>query len=346
LSGRWYYSSNDGMERVSGVLSSVWQALAQPERAQRVRQGFMLLLLVWAVVSLSELIWSFLPRSEVDVPSQISVLNPLESRSGNAAAEPVDVETMLSWNLFGVASEESAAPVVTATTTNASDREGIEKGARESRLELKLRGVIAATEDGLGHAIIEHRSAQAVYAIGDELPIGTKVTLAKVMPGGVVLDNGGTYELLRLFEDTVLLDQLPADRSHESLTNSTVVEKPVQAGSTEGGDTVAAAQNFRRQLYENPQSLAEVVRVTAIREDNMLKGYRVDPGKKSSQFTQLGFKAGDVVTSINGITLDNPGNTMQLYQLMRSASEAVFDLQRGGENLTLTVSLDGAPQDG
>jgi len=346
LAGRWNHSSNDGMERVSGALSSAWQALSQPERAQRLRQGFTLLLLVWAVLSLSDLIWSFLPRSDAGIPAQISVLNPLESRSGNAPDKPVDVETMLSWSLFGVASEESAAPVVTVITPNASDREGIEEGARESRLDLKLRGVISATEDGLGHAIIEHRSAQAVYAIGDELPIGTRVTLAKVMPGGVVLDNAGTYELLRLFKDTVLSDQLPADRSAESLRNSAVVEKPIQAASADSGDTVAAAQNFRRQLYENPQSLAEVVRVTAIREDNILKGYRVDPGKKSSEFTQLGFKAGDVVTSINGITLDNPGNTMQLYQLMRSASEAVFDLQRGGESLTLTVSLDGAPQDG
>ena len=38
-----------------------------------------------------------------------------------------------------------------------SSREGIEKGARETRLDLILRGVVASTEDGLGHAIIEHQ---------------------------------------------------------------------------------------------------------------------------------------------------------------------------------------------
>jgi general secretion pathway protein C len=83
-----------------------------------------------------------------------------------------------------------------------------------------------------------------------------------------------------------------------------------------------------------------------VRENNVLKGYRVDPGRNSTQFTHLGFRAGDVVTRVNGIDLDSPGNTMRLYQMMRSASVATFDLQRGGENLTLTVSLEEAPSGG
>ena len=50
---------------------------------------------------------------------------------------------------------------------------------------------------------------------------------------------------------------------------------------------------------------------------------------------------GDIITAINGITLDEPANTMRLYQAMRSAGEAVFDLQRGEQQLTLAVSLGG-----
>ena len=46
------------------------------------------------------------------------------------------------------------------------------------------------------------------------------------------------------------------------------------------------------------------------------------------------------MTSINGIALSDQGNTVRLYQLMRRAREAVFDLERGQELLTVTVSLD------
>ena len=51
------------------------------------------------------------------------------------------------------------------------------------------------------------------------------------------------------------------------------------------------------------------------------------------------FKPGDLVTSVNGIALNDPANTMRLYQTMRSASEAVFDLQRDDQPLTVSVSL-------
>ena len=333
LSGQWYQRSNESLEQAANALTTAWHALAKPERARRVRQLIVLLLLVWAVFALAEIVWSFFPRSTVVLPPENSMLNPMKSRSGSTAAESVDLEAMLSWHLFGVAGE--AAPVQEALVVPVfSDRDGIEKGARDTRLNLKLRGIIAATGDGLGYAIIEHKSTQDVYAVGDKLPVGNRVTLAKVIPGSVVLDNGGTYELLRLFEEIGLLGQLPS----EQLKTAAVTQAAID--SRGGGQRAAIGTSLRQQLYDNPQTLAEVVRVSAVREDNTLKGYRIEPGKSVEQFTGLGFKAGDVVTSVNGINLDDPGNTMQLYQLMRSATEAVFDLERAGQSLTLTVNLN------
>jgi len=59
----------------------------------------------------------------------------------------------------------------------------------------------------------------------------------------------------------------------------------------------------------------------------------------------LGFEAGDVVTAINGVSLDNPTNTMVLYNSLRTAADVVFELQRGDQQLSLSVNLDaGASQ--
>jgi general secretion pathway protein C len=217
----------------------------------------------------------------------------------------------------------------------ASGRDGIEKGARESRLDLKLRGVVASTQDGLGHAIIEHRKQQAVYAVDDKLPLSGNVVLAKVMQRQVVLDNGGTYELLTLFEDAELDTQLPASSEPVAADSSPRrIDKRVDEGAS------ALAHSYREQLYRDPQSLAEVVSVSAVRENGELLGYRIAPGARREQFEQLGFRSGDLVTGINGIALNDPANTMRLYQTMRTAAEATFELQREGELLTLSVSLD------
>ncbi len=119
---------------------------------------------------------------------------------------------MVAWHLFGEVG--ATAPVATepeaAAQTNA--RAGIEDGAQETRLQLKLTGIVASTEDGLGHAIIENQNQQAVYAVDDKLPVPGQVKLAKVMPQQVVLDNGGTYELLVLFEESSMGSHAPARR--------------------------------------------------------------------------------------------------------------------------------------
>ena len=58
-----------------------------------------------------------------------------------------------------------------------------------------------------------------------------------------------------------------------------------------------------------------------------------------AEFTQLGFLPGDLVTSVNGIALNDPANTMRLYQTLRTATEAVFELDRGGQQVSVAVSL-------
>jgi general secretion pathway protein C len=247
---------------------------------------------------------------------------------------------MRRWHLFGEAGVAPADSVETALepAVGTTAREGIEQGARATHLQLVLRGVVASSEDGLGHAIIEYRKKQDVYAVEDKLPVPGQVVLAKVMPRQVVLDNSGTYELLTLFEDSEVGARLSLPGS--GISRKRVPESVRVIDKRMDADTTALAQSYRERLYQNPQSLAEVVSVNAVRENGELLGYRISPGKDEEQFKRLGFKPGDLVTGVNGIALNDPANTMRLYQTMRSASEAVFDLQRNELQLSVSVSLD------
>lgn len=325
-------------------MESAARHLAQPARARRLRQALVVLLLLWLVWSLVVLFWALFPAGELAEPEGARVVNPVTQAPASTARPPVDIEQLRGRHLFGEAASSDIVAQAVAEPEPATDasRDGIEDDARETRLQLVLRGVVASSEDGLGHAIIEHRKKQAVYAVEDELPVGDNVVLAKVMPRQVVLDNNGTYELLILFEENELGGTMEAPPSTPVRTNTrapvnrgapTIVDKREEASATE------LASGYRNRLYENPQSLADVVSVNAVRENGELMGYRISPGKDKSQFSELGFKAGDLVTSVNGIVLNDPANTMRLYQTMRSASEAVFDLQRGDQQISVSVSL-------
>ncbi|WP_240732823.1 type II secretion system protein GspC [Halioglobus maricola] len=337
MPAQWLSKTSDVSGRISAFIDPVLRQIGQPTNLRRIRNFAIVLLVCWLLYSLARIVWALaVPAEEI---SQVApAINPIQFQGDSVGRAEVDIEAMRDWHLFGEVGAEAPAVIeeVVTETSDALAREGIEKGARESRLQLKLRGVVASTEDGLGHAIIEHRNKQAVYAVEDKLPVSGRVTLAKVMQRQVVLDNGGTYELLTLFEETEL-DVQADTRSKPAPQRKTLTKAEVDKRS----DTSATelARGYRERLYQNPQSLAEVVNVAAVRNDGNLQGYRVSPGKDKDQFKQLGFKSGDLVTSVNGIALDDPSNTMRLYQTLRTATEAVFELERGDQPVSITVSL-------
>ena len=83
--------------------------------------------------------------------------------------------------------------------------------------------------DGLGSAVIKGGSREQVYAVGDDLPVSGKVTLVKVMPRQVVIDNSGTYELIKLYEGPgLVLPTRAAQRARPDLVTP--------ATSQSGGD--------------------------------------------------------------------------------------------------------------
>lgn len=338
----WLENTGDYAERAAAVLQQSAHSLAQPARLRLLRRALLVLLALWAVLALVQLFWALWPQPAA-APLPADIINPVSRSQSAPETAAVDIDRLVGWKLFGEPGAELEAAIVEATpTSGASEREGIEEGARETRLDLILRGVVASSDDGLGHAIIEHRKRQDVYAVDDELPVSGNVRLAKVMAGQVVLDNNGTYELLTLFEESEFDRQL----SHSAMPSAadtpretTHVDKRADTQATE------LAAGYRAQLYQNPQSLASLVRISAVREGGELRGYRVAPGREAAQFQQLGFKAGDLVTSVNGIALNDPANTMQLYQTMRTASEAVFELERNGQPMSVSVDLGaGTPQ--
>jgi general secretion pathway protein C len=129
------------------------------------------------------------------IPAEMINIPRLSAGPGNIA---IDITPVLGSGIFGgdpdTLEDEGGAATID------SGREGIEQNAKETRLALVLTGIVASTEDGLGSAVIKGGSREQVYAVGDDLPVSGKVTLVKVMPRQVVIDNSGTYELIKLYE--------------------------------------------------------------------------------------------------------------------------------------------------
>jgi general secretion pathway protein C len=320
-------------------LRRIWQRLARdPVALKRVQDALIILLVLWSLLSVSQLLWIPWRSSAIESVPALA-LNPPQS-STQIGLVAIDTSAVIGSGVFGGIPDELDAPP--EANESLDNRDGIERNAAETRLPLTLTGIVASTEDGLGSAVIRASGAELVYAVGDGLPASGRVTLAKVMPQTIVIDNNGTYELLTLYEGAGLAVPMTPSRTEPA----TLSDRAATAPQPEAGAPVASnaersevAQRYRRALYENPEALASLLTVSPVQADGAVIGYRISPSKERAAFDALGFKTGDVVTAVNGLSLSDTTNTLKLYTLMKEATDATFDISREGGNVTISVDL-------
>lgn len=321
--------------------------LAEPTQLNRLKIMVLGLLAIWAVFSLTRGLWLLLPAPSVAL-STATVINPPVVATADYGSVDVDVDSLLGLSLFGDAITPELPELTEALVEN--PRDGIEAGARETQLDITLTGIVASTDDGLGSVIIERSGAQVLYGVGDNIAGLDRVKLAKVMAQQVVLDNRGTYELLKLFDDDALpIAVQPASTKTVRGIGSgdnTAPDATKRVSADQLSDSVLTGSRaqqvavYRDRLYSNSQSLAMLVNVSAVRQGGQLRGYRITPGVDPELFSSLGLKAGDIITSVNGYALSEPSNAAKLYQMMRDVTQATIELERNGASFSVAVNLD------
>ena len=288
---------------------------------------------VWLLFSLFQLVATFWVSSFTG-ENTASINRTIESSSTVIKnTSSIDILQLQSLNLFGIHSEN------TDSVKNKPLQETVDLEATKTRLNIVLEGIVLNSLQEESLAIIVHQGKQDQYYVGEKLPFNGSVSLERVMADHVILNNSGSYESLWLYdeENKSKPPSRPVKRSPPSSKATKKLERPTVVRP--GNKATSLAKDYRKRLYENPRSLAEAIRISPSQKDGALVGYKVSPGKDSQQFIDLGFRPNDVVTSINGITLDEPSKALEIYKLMRSATEANFTVDRGGEILDIAVSL-------
>lgn len=188
--------------------------------------------------------------------------------------------------------------------------------APETRLNLKLRGAIAAEDKSIAHAIIADSDGKdKLYFIDDQLPGGAK--LQEVHQNRVILNRNGILETLRL----------PKNSEGGSRAST---------GSRSAQRTGAISQAVK----QNSSSFTDVLRPQPFMPNGKLAGYRVYPGRDRRRFAALGLRPGDLVTEINGTPLNNLQKGMETFRNLGNASQIVVTIERGSTSMVLTLDSE------
>jgi general secretion pathway protein C len=261
----------------------------------------------------ADLTWRLIPVPEsvakLPQPTQRTPVKP----SGKGEAEN-GLEAVASLHLFGKA---GVKPVTQ-----------IEAKAPETRLNLTLHGVFVDEDPEQGAAIIgTSGSTQKYYKVGATVMNG--VTLQGVFTDRVVLLRSGRSEVLR-FPKVPSAGSLAPSRKARSASSQR------RAATVDSG----ALRGYREVFQKEPLKIFEHVRFVPVRSREGLKGYRILPQKNRELYNQLGIRPSDLVTAVNGVSLNNDQEAMRLMQTLKDASTLQVDILRNGQPQSLTFNLN------
>lgn len=285
--------------------------------ANQLLPGWVTLLLVvvigWQLASIG---WALVPGTSagdaVQIPAGAGASIPSTVDLGSEAA------VIAGYSIFGKAVEKDdeeeektlEGPVVGGEVC---------EDCPETRQNLTLKGIVAATDPDLSAAIIEDASKEEeTYQIGQ--PIVSGATLHAVYADRVVLNENGNLTNLTL----------PAEFVRPS---PSTVRRNQRASSRRAPEQ----QSIQQVVSQNVARLADVIRPTPYFVNGQQQGYRVYPGRDRRQFAALGLRPGDLIKEIDGQSLTDPTQAMKIFQSLGSADQVTVTVERDGQPQSLTL---------
>lgn len=283
---------------------------AYERHARSLPRAVELVLVLLLAYALAGLVWKLIPA-----PAGSAWQAPRETPqpAGGAGSQGPNVDLIAGAHLFGEVPAQ-ADPALSELTE-----------APDTRLDLTLMGILAATADRGSRALIgASNGEEKPYAIGDDVVRG--VRLQAIFPDRVILARGGQLETLRLDKDS-------PNRGGAAAPVATADA----GGSTETG---AMLSTIRQELLNDPSRASEYIRIQPASSGGQLRGYRIYPGRDRTAFNAVGLRPGDLVTQVNGIQLNDANTALQMLGQLSQASSISVLVDRGGQQQVVNVNFE------
>lgn len=213
--------------------------LLQPRVARAISSVLVLVFASACLVIANDLKKNFWDK-QADLPSSSTEADIQKP----AATKSMSARNINQWHLFGQAQKKKAITAATPIT------------APETKLNLKLNGIIASDGKNTAGAIIEKSVGnQEYFSIGDTISNG--VTLKEVYKDRIILSRNGRLETLSLPKTSI-------STSHDNLKTAPVKSAPAPAPTTslpkpsvsrDAKDTKKLLEKYREMVQQRQQRL-------------------------------------------------------------------------------------------
>ncbi len=213
----------------------------------------------------------------------------------------------------------------------------ITRDALPTPLALKLLGTMTSPSAGMSLASVYEDATQRTRTVW----VGSTLQQAEILSierTRVLLSNGGRMEILEF-------TSLPAaaKTAASPLPPSTPAGASTGLGSTlrqTGPESYTVQRQDVENTLANLSQVAMQARIVPAFRDGVSQGFKLFAMKPDSIYARLGMKNGDILQRVNGLSLDSPEKVLEIYAQLRSASRIELEIERDGQTLRKTYSVE------
>jgi general secretion pathway protein C len=207
----------------------------------------------------------------------------------------------------------------------------------KTQLQLKLWGTVAsAGNDSYAVIEVEKERQQNLYRVGDTVS-GALVKL--ILREKVVLTVEGKDEILEMQKP---VPQSPLARL---AANFPLPRPPVPGPDPGSGPGAVSKRRITLQREQIESALGNIGQLMgeAKIEPNMANGspdgLLISDVKPNSLFRRMGLRNGDIITGVDGKTIESVDDALKLYDNLKTADGASVDIKRRGQNQTIEYKI-------
>ncbi|MEI8632173.1 type II secretion system protein GspC [Vibrio sp. PP-XX7] len=94
-----------------------------------------------------------------------------------------------------------------------------------------------------------------------------------------------------------------------------------------------------KRNIKNPQDLFQYVRLSQIKRDNAVIGYRLSPGRSPELFDSVGLKRGDIAVKVNDLDLTDKNAMAKISTALSDLSEIKITVERMGQSHDIYIQF-------
>ena len=230
-------------------------------------------------------------------------------------------------NIFNSSTlEQEAAPVV-------EKKLDLEK-LKQTDLKLKLWGTVTGQNEA-AYAVIEDTKAreQNLYRAGDTIQ---KAVVKLILREKVVLQVGENDEILAMEENIGRSGGRAGRRDARPSSRTSARKLPVSRSARKiklRGDQIEKAM----------ENLGELMQQATLRphiEDGQAAGISITGIKPNAIFRKMRLRNGDIITGVNGASIDSVEDAVKVVEQLSSGSEIQLQIKRRGREQSLDYSIE------